>query len=64
MEVESEKCLLMVVNLCMDSWMYVQEVDYDKLPFKRKQCHEYGNFTKSYPKCQDRLEGESNEQWK
>ena len=47
MEVDLEKGLPTVVNLCIDSWMHVQEVDYDQLPFKCKLCHENGHFTKA-----------------
>lgn len=33
-EVDLDKGLLVTVNLCMDNWMHVQEVDYDQLPFR------------------------------
>jgi len=45
-EVDLEKSLPKAINLCMDSWVQMQEVDYDQLPFKCKLYHEYWNFAK------------------
>lgn len=66
MEVDLEKSVPVVVNLCMDSWTHVQEVDYDHLPFKCKLCHEYGHFAKGCPKGVDSTEkqfGDLKYQW-
>ena len=66
MEVDLGKGLHAEVNLCMDSWPYVQEVDYDQLPFKCKSCHKFGHFTKGYLKGGVSIEnqpGDPKEQW-
>jgi hypothetical protein len=46
-EVDLEKGLLAVVQLVLYYWNHIQVVDYEKLPFKCKQCHEYGNFSQN-----------------
>jgi hypothetical protein len=49
----------------LDNWSYIQQVDYEQLPFKCKTCHEYGNFAKNYPQNKsDPLEERAQEQWK
>lgn len=49
----------------MDNWTHVQEVDYDRLPFKYTVCHEYGYFSKEFQKMQvsQEQQGEQNDQW-
>jgi hypothetical protein len=37
----------------LDSWSYIQQVDYEQIPFKCKICHEYGHFAKSCPQAKD-----------
>jgi hypothetical protein len=46
-EVDLEKGLLEAIQLTLDSWSYIQQVDYEQLPFKCKACHEYGHFAKN-----------------
>jgi hypothetical protein len=48
-EVDLEKGLLEAIQLTLDYWKHIQPVDYEQLPFKCKQCHEYGHFTKKNP---------------
>jgi hypothetical protein len=55
-EVYLEKCLPEVIKLKLDNWTYLQEVDYEKFPFKCKLCHEYGKFSKICLKSPLKLE--------
>jgi hypothetical protein len=48
-EVDLEKGSPKDIQLTLDKWTYLQEVDYEKLPFKYKACHEYGHFAKKFP---------------
>jgi Pyruvate/2-oxoacid:ferredoxin oxidoreductase delta subunit len=48
-KVDLEKGLLEAIQLTMDNWKNIQPVNYEQLPFKCKQCHEYGHFTKYCP---------------
>lgn len=43
-EVDLDKGLLATINLNLDNWSHIQEVDYDQLPFKCKGCHQHGHF--------------------
>jgi len=47
-----EKSLLEAIQLTLDDWSHIQQVDYEQLPFKCKVCHEYSHFAKSFPKSQ------------
>jgi hypothetical protein len=49
-EFDLEKGFPEVIQLTLDDWKHIQLVDYKQLPFKCKQCHEYGNFAKKIPK--------------
>jgi hypothetical protein len=51
--VDLEKGLLEGIQLNLDSWSYIQQVDYEQIPFKCKICHEYGHFAKSCPQAKD-----------
>jgi hypothetical protein len=42
--VDLEKGILEVVLISLDNWQHVQQLDYEKLPFKCKIFHEYGHF--------------------
>jgi hypothetical protein len=60
-----EKGLLEAIQLTLDSWSYIQTVDYEQLPFKCKDFHEYDHFSKNSPKSKvDQLEEKEQEQWK
>jgi len=65
-EVDLEKGFLELIQLTLDDWQHIQLVDYEKLPFKCKKCHEYGNFTKNYPKhiVIEKVSQEKDEKWK
>lgn len=43
-EVDLGKGLPEAINLKVDQWMHIQQLDYEQLPFKCKVCHEYGHF--------------------
>ena len=45
-EVNLEKVLLEAINISMEVWNHLQIVDYEKIPFKCKVCHEYRHFTR------------------
>jgi hypothetical protein len=40
-EVDLEKGFPEAIQLTLDNWSYIQQVDYEQLPFKCKSCHEY-----------------------
>jgi hypothetical protein len=50
-EVDLEKGPPEAIKLTLDNWTYLQELDYEKLPFKCKSCHKYGHFAKSFLKA-------------
>jgi hypothetical protein len=41
------------IQLNLDNWSYIQQVDYEKIPFKCKACHEYGHFAKTFPQAKE-----------
>jgi hypothetical protein len=47
-EMDLEKGLPEYIQLTLDNWTYIQQVDNEQLLFKCKSCHEYGNFAKTY----------------
>jgi hypothetical protein len=61
--VDLEKGLPEAINLTLDKWNYLQQVDYEQLPFKCKICHEYGHFAKHCPKSPPESPTEEAEQW-
>jgi len=62
--VDMEKGFQEEIQLVLDGWTYIQIVDYEKIPFKCKYCHEYGHFAKSCPKAsQENPENKTSEQW-
>jgi hypothetical protein len=52
-EVDLEKGLPEAIQLNLDNWSYIQQVDYEKIPFKCKACHEYGHFAKNVPQVKE-----------
>lgn len=52
-EVDLEKVLPEAIQLNLDSWSYIQQVDYEQIPFKCKACHKYGHFSKSCPRAKE-----------
>jgi hypothetical protein len=49
-EVNLEKGLPKAIKLSLGEWSHIQELDYEKIPFKCLRCHAYGHFAKSFPK--------------
>ena len=48
----------------MDGWNHPQTVDYEKISFKWKVCHEYGHFARTCPKRkQQDVEGNQEKEW-
>jgi hypothetical protein len=43
------------IQLKVADWSYIQELDYEQLPFKCKYCHGYGHFTRH---CKKKVEEE------
>lgn len=43
-EVDLEKGLPEVIRIKVDEWTHIQQLDYEKILFKCKVCHEYGHF--------------------
>ena len=52
------------INLTVAEWSYVQELDYEQLPFKCSFCHGYGHFSRTCKKkIEEELEKEKGDQW-
>ena len=52
------------INLKVADWSHVQELDYEKLPFKCRFCHGYGHFARSCKKnVEDEAIKEKGDQW-
>jgi hypothetical protein len=64
-EVDLEKGLPEAMQLVLDDWNHIQVVDYEQLPSKCKQYHEYGHFSKKCPINVEAKEGtqEKEDQW-
>jgi len=63
-EVDLEKGLPKAIQLTLDGWSYIQTIDYEQIPFKCKACHEFGHFTKNYPKqTHENPENKAPDQW-
>jgi len=44
-EFDLGKGLPEAIRIKFDQWTHIQQLDYKKIPFKCKVCHEYGHFT-------------------
>jgi hypothetical protein len=51
-EVDLEAGLPEAVKLTVGSWTHYQKLDYEHLPFKCRNCQEYGHFQRNCPKLQ------------
>lgn len=49
-EVDLGKGLPEAIKLKVDDWTHIQQLHYEKIPFKCKVCHEYGHFANRCPK--------------
>ena len=62
-EVDLEIGLHEAINLTVADWSYIQELDYEQIPFKCRFCHDYDHFAKNCKKgTKDDLEKEK-PQW-
>jgi hypothetical protein len=57
-EVDLEVGLSEVVKLKVGEWHHLQKLDYEKLPFKCRGCHEYDHFQRNCPKALQEKERE------
>jgi len=59
-EVDLGKGLPEAIKIKVDQWTHIQQLDYKKIPFKCKVCHEYGHFsnrcTKNREKENEKIE--------
>ena len=55
MEVDLEVRLPEAIKLTVGNWYHFQKLDYEKLPFKCRGCHEYEHF---YHNCPQKKEGQ------
>ena len=63
-EVDLEIGLPEAINLIVDEWSHIQELDYEQLPFKCWFCHGYGHFAQDcQKKSEEDLEKEMADQW-
>jgi hypothetical protein len=64
MEVDLEIGLPEAIKITVADWTHVQELDYEKLPFKCRYCHSYGHFARNYKKkVEEEAEKMKGEQW-
>ena len=53
------------INLTVADWSHIQELDYEKLPFKCRYFHEYNHFSQHCKKTIEETPKKSKgEQWK
>ena len=64
MEVDLETGLPEAIKLNVVEWSYVQELNYEQIPFKCRHCHGYGHFARNCKeKTEVQLENEKAKQW-
>lgn len=51
------------IKLKVDDWTHIQQLDYEQIPFKRKECHEYGHFANRCSKLLNLDISPQEEQW-
>ena len=51
MEIDLSKPLPDAVEMCAGSYSWVQQLDYETLPFRCRLCHEYGHLLRRCPKA-------------
>jgi len=63
-EVDMEEGLPEAIKLTVAGWTYVQELDYEQLPFKCRHIHGYGHFAKHCKKkVEEQPDNQNGEQW-
>ena len=55
-EVDLEVGLPEAIKLTVADWSHVQELDYEKFPFKCRHCHGYGHFSRP---CKKKIDEEA-----
>ena len=63
-EVDLEEGLPEAIKLTVAGWTYVQELDYEQLPFKCRHCHGHGHFAKHCKKkAEEQGDKQNGDQW-
>ena len=62
-EVDLEAGLPEAIKLVIGEWHHFQKLDYEKLRFKCRHFHEYGDFQNNYPKKPSEVEKDPEEGW-
>ena len=64
LEVDLEIGLPEEIKLNVAEWSYVQELNYEQIPFKCRHCHGYGHFAHNCKeKTEVQMENEKAKQW-
>ena len=64
MEVDLEIGLPEAIKINVAEWSHIQEIDYEKLPFKCLHCHEYKHFARNCKKkSEEEFYKEKADQW-
>ena len=62
-EVDLGKGIPEVIKIKVDNWTHIQQLNYEKIPFKGKVCHEYGHFANRCSKVIDIENSDLETQW-